>query len=226
MAETTFRGHLATKRHVSVDRCPTKARPARERAVSGARCQSGARLARKKHVSGAKCPLKARLARERPVCGARWQVSPHLARERAVSGARCSPFWTGDKLISTVAGVASVQEDILGWQREPPPRARAGRREISSLLGRYPKPRRCSLLSAHAALTASAIACRLQSHSSTSGRKIISSAQNEKRQRFLPFVRHFSRKTADLAARNEKDGLGAGYLQRGGELCRGLASPR
>ena len=74
-------------------------------------------------------------------------------------------------------------------------------------------------------------------------------------------MRHFSRKTADLAARNEKDGmffhlmrlallllfpgraenrlymfvfgrhrkvcmkdgLGAGYLQRGGELCRAKA---
>ena len=46
-----------------------------------------------------------------------------------------------------------------------------------------------------------------QFRSSTSGRKIISSAQNEKRQRFLPFMRHCSRKTADLAARHEKDGM-------------------
>ena len=67
-----------------------------------------------------------------------------------------------------------------------PQRARAGRREISSLLGRSPKPRRCSLLSAHAALTASASACRRQSRSSTSGRKNYSSNPPAPRFIFLP----------------------------------------
>ena len=79
------------------------------------------------------------------------------------------------------------------------------------------RPRRYSRTAAGAPKRAAAVGRELSSlvppapfhqfRSSTSGRKIISSAQNEKRQRFLPFVRHFSRKTADLAARNEKDGV-------------------
>ena len=43
---------------------------------------------------------------------------------------RQAAILAGDKLFSTAAGVASIQEDILGWQREPP-------KELALADGRY-----------------------------------------------------------------------------------------